>query len=479
MKITLSFLQSFFCGSLLLFGLSTCNAQPAGKIKTEADIEQQIDQLVQQYQALDLFSGVILLAEQGMPIYHKAFGLANRSTNRPNTTETLFDIGSMNKTFTSIVVKQLIGEGKLSYSSKMVDYLDDFTASGTERITVEHLLNHQSGFGDYHSRDYFESSADERKLSAIIERARHMELLFPPGESDEYSNTGFVLLGGIIEAVTGRSYFDEVLDRIVKPLGLQQTYLQDLDQYADRCATGYFYNPLGQLQTADDFQDEPNPDGGFLATAMDVMKFYRSYYYDDVLLSEEIKQDDPFFQFIRQMEPGKAPGAAGGFEGFNTALFQVISDDRTIIVFANMDEPVAENLALGILDLTRGKTPPAPAKPAVQNIREHYEQYGADYIKAHFDSLTVNFHATDPRDFILNALGYAYLYDAQNVEQALIYFQLNTELFPEVANVWDSYGEGLRISGKKEAALQAYKKALALAPNLPSAKEAVAELEKE
>ena len=68
MKITLSFLQSFFCGSLLLFGLSTCNAQPAGKIKTEAGIEQQIDQLVQQYQALDLFSGVILLAEQGMPV---------------------------------------------------------------------------------------------------------------------------------------------------------------------------------------------------------------------------------------------------------------------------------------------------------------------------------------------------------------------------------------------------------------------------
>ena len=476
MKITLS--SSLLLGLIVLLGLSTCDAQVPKSQSEQPTLEEQIDQLVTEYQALDLFSGVILLAEKGEPVYHKAFGLSNRDTERPNTTETLFDIGSMNKTFTSIVIKQLIGEGKLSYASKLVDHLDGFTAAGTEQISVDHLLHHQSGFGDYHSRDYFDSPASARSLAAIVERARHMELLFPPGESDEYSNTGYVLLGGIIEAVTGRSYFDEVYDRIVRPLELNNTYLQDLDQYAERCAVGYYYNPLGELQTADDFQDEPNPDGGFLATAMDVMKFYRSFYYDDVLLSEEIKANDPFFQYIRQLEPGKAPGAAGGFEGFNTALFQVISDDRTIIVFANMDEPVAEHLALGILDLTRGKQPTSPSKPAVQNIREHYEQYGADFVKTHFDSLTVNFHPEDPRDFILNALGYAYLYEAQDMEQALAYFRLNTELFPEVANTWDSYGEGLRMKGDQQAALQAYKKALELDPDMSSAREAVAELEK-
>lgn len=475
MKITLSFITSLLC-SCLLISLTSCKAQTSDDENTTPSFETQIDQLVSEYQALDLFSGVILLAEKGEPLYHKAFGLANRDTEVPNTTETLFDIGSMNKTFTSIVVKQLIGEGKLSYDSKLVDHLDGFTAQGTDQITVEHLLQHQSGFGDYHSPDYFDSPASERSLTAIVERARHMELFFPPGESDEYSNTGYVLLGGIIESVTGRSYFDEVYDRIVEPLGLENTYLQGLGQYASRCAIGYYYNPLGELRTADDFQDEPNPDGGFLATAMDVMTFYRSFYYDDVLLSEEIKANDPLFEFIRQLEPGKAPGAAGGFEGFNTALYQVISDDRTIIVFANMDEPVAENLAMGILNLTRGNTPTSPSKPAVQNIREHYEKHGAEFVKTHFDSLTVNFHPTDPRDFILNALGYTYLYDVQDVDQALAYFQLNTELFPEVANVWDSYGEGLRVKGDNQAALDAYQKALDLDPQLPSAQAAVAEL---
>ena len=295
MKITPFTTASFFLSGLLLFLLSTCNAQ-APKSTAASDLEKQIDRLVAEYQALDLFSGVILLAEQGEPQYHKAFGLANRASGEPNTIETLFDIGSMNKTFTSVVVKQLIDEGKLSLESKLVDHLDGFTAPGTDQITVEHLLYHQSGFGDYHSRDYFNSPVSARNLAAIVERARHMELLFPPGDGDEYSNTGYVLLGGIIEAVTGKSYFEEVHGRIIQPLGLEHTYLQDLYQYKDRCAIGYFYNPLGELETADDFQDEPNPDGGFLATAMDVMKFYRSYYYDDVLLSDEIKANDPLFQ---------------------------------------------------------------------------------------------------------------------------------------------------------------------------------------
>ena len=110
-------------------------------------------------------------------------------------------------------------------------------------------------------------------------------------------------------------------------------------------------------------------------------------------------------------------------------------------------------------------------------MREHYEKYGADFVKAHFDSLTVNFHPEDPRDYILNALGYAYLYDAEDIEQAIIYFQLNTKLFPEVANAWDSYGEGLRVKGDRQAALQAYRKALELDPDLPSAQEAVEALE--
>jgi tetratricopeptide (TPR) repeat protein len=169
---------------------------------------------------------------------------------------------------------------------------------------------------------------------------------------------------------------------------------------------------------------------------------------------------------------------AGGFEGFNTAMFQVLSDDISIIVFANMDEPVAEHIAMDILMTIRGQEPSTPQLPAVQNVRIAYEEKGRDYVRQNFESLTENFHPADPKDWILNALGYAYMLEKNDLETAIELFQLNTELFPEVGNCWDSYGEALLQKGDKAGALAAYKKALAINPDITSAKEAVQALEK-
>ncbi|HAI19964.1 MAG TPA: serine hydrolase, partial [Xanthomarina gelatinilytica] len=152
--------------------------------------------------------------------------------------------------------------------------------------------------------------------------------------------------------------------------------------------------------------------------------------------------------------------------------------DFTIIVFANMDEPVAEHIALDILALTRGETPNKPQAPAIQNVREAFNKNGADFVKANFEDLTINFHPKDPKDIIINALGYAYLYEANDVDKAIKLFKLNTQLFPDIANCWDSYGEALAESGKKEEAIKAYEKALTIRPNLESAKNALKDLKK-
>lgn len=462
--------------------LLTCQAQsqsPEGALSAQkqSELAHKTDEIVQRYQNLDIFSGIVLIAQNGKPFYHKAFGLANREQNIPNTTATLFDIGSMNKTFTSIVIKQLIDEGKLRYDSKLTAYIQGFEAEQADQITVEQLLNHESGFGEYHDYDYFNSPKSERTLQKIVEKAKTMPLLFSPGEGQEYSNTGYVLLGGIIEAVTKKSYFDNVADRIVKPLGLKNTYLQNLEKYQDRIAYGYYYSPLGDLIRNETLQDEPNPDGGFLSTTADILTFYRSYFYDHLLLSEHIKIQDPYFQQLAQLPKGKAPLTAGGFEGFNTAMFQILSDDISIIVFANMDEPVAEHVGFDILKTIRGQEPSTPQLPAVQNVRISLEEKGVDYVKNNFEALTENYHPADPKDWILNVLGYSYMLEKNDLDKALTFFKLNTELFPEVANTWDSYGEALLEKGEKEAALAAYKKALSIDPNLPSAQQAVRTLE--
>lgn len=472
-------LPALLCGILLAYscggpaGTSTDLASSTG---LPEGFETQIDQVVADYQALEIFSGIVLVARDGTPFYEKAFGLADRDRNIPNSPTTLFDIGSMNKTFTSVVVKQLAEEGKLNLNDKLVDYIPGFEDPRASEITLLHLLEHRSGFGDYHSRGYFDLPLEERKLWPIVERAKSTELLFDPGTGDEYSNLGYVILGGVIEKAAGRSYFEEVRERIVEPLGLENTYLTELDRVADRAAKGYLYTPLGVLEENAAVQDLPNPDGGFLSTARDILTFYHSYYYDTLLLSAQTRENDPFFQYLRELPEGRATGAAGGFEGFNSVYLQVISDDVSILVLANMDEPVAERIGSDILALYRGEVPEKPVLPAVQLVRRNYLEHGTEYIKQHFDSLTVNFHPTDPKDLILNQLGYAYLYGAEDPERAVELFRLNTELFPDVANCWDSYGEALRASGKMDEAVAAYQKALDLRPGLESAQSALNEM---
>lgn len=465
--------------SLMLIGCKNKeNKQELANKEDSAELSKNIEAVVQDYIDLGIFSGIILVAEKGNIQFHKAYGLANRETKAPNTINTLFDIGSMNKTFTSIVVKQLVAEGKLNLDDKLTQYIPGFKDPNANKITINHLLNHESGFADYHTRNYFDLPLNERKLNAIVERAKSYDLNFEPGTEQDYSNLGYVILGAVIEKVSGKSYFDNVNERIVKPLNLKNTYLNDFSGLENRIAHGYYYTPLGELDESAPLQDIPNPDGGFLSTTEDIMTFYRSYYYDDLLLSEEAKSNDSFFNYLKELPDGKATGSAGGFEGFNTALYQVVSNDFTIIVFANMDEPVAEHIALDILALTRGETPNKPQAPAIQNVREAFNKNGAEFIKANFEDLTINFHPKDPKDIIINALGYAYLYEANDVDKAIKLFKLNTQLFPDIANCWDSYGEALAESGKKEEAIKAYEKALTIRPNLESAKNALKDLKK-
>ncbi len=446
---------------------------------SQAELTEKINDLVQEYVKLDIFSGIVLVAEKGDISFHKAYGLSNREKNIPNSVNTLFDIGSMNKTFTSIVIKQLAEEGKIDLNDNLTKFLSGFKDPNTNKITINHLLDHESGFGDYHTPGYFDLPLNERKLGAIVERAKSYQLNFEPGTEQDYSNLGYVILGAVIEKVTGKSYFDNVQERIVTPLNLKNTYLNDFDNLETRIAIGYYYTPLGILVENKPIQDTPNPDGGFLSTTEDILKFYRSYYYNDILLSKKFKSSDPFFKYLNELPEGKAVGAAGGFEGFNTALFQVYSDDLTIIVFANMDEPVAENIASNILKLYRGETPNKPQLPAIQNIRKNYEKLGIDYIKENFQELTINFHPSDPKDIILNNLGYAYLYEAKDNIKALEIFKLNTELFPNIANCWDSLGEALTMSKNKSEAIKAYKKALELNPDMETALRALQKLTKE
>lgn len=442
----------------------------------KSDISQKIDELVKAYIDLGIFSGVVLVSEQGKPFYEKAFGLANRETKTPNTLETKFVIGSMNKTFTRTIILQLIDEGKLRFDSKMVDFLDGFTQELAEDITIEHLLNHTSGFGDYHGPEYFDLPYDKKNIQGILHIIKDRDLLFPPGAENEYSNAGYIILGAIVEKITGKSYALNVEERIAKPLKLESLVTQNVKEIPNR-AIGYMKKVNG-YEDNEMFITEPRSDGGFYANVYDIHNFYRTYLHTNEMFSEEVKNKDGFFKRIKPMldERGTAIPLAGGFNGANTVHVEMLADDRSIVVFANMDEPVAEKIAMGILDIIYGKLPEKPMLPAKLNVYKLYKEKGIEYIKQNFEDVTSNWFDGDPKDLILNNLGYDLLFD-DSLDEALEIFKLNTELFPNIGNCWDSYGEALLKNGRKEEALKAYKKALEIDPNLPSAKKAVKEIE--
>jgi len=461
---------------ITLFLINVGFSQEKSKIENSTQLESNIDALVKQYQDLDIFSGVVLVAEKGIPKYSKAFGLANREENVPNTLTTKFDIGSMNKSFTKTLILQLMEEGKLKMTDKLGDYLLGFPETAATKITIMHLLKHRSGLGGYWGRGFNDLPIDQKRIPALVKRIQKLPLDFEPGTDTQYSNAGYVLLGAIVQAITGKTYHQNITERILKPLGMTETYVVDKSEVPDR-AIGYFKDMKGNISSNTGFVEVPNPDGGFQSTPEDIARFYNEYFYGATLLSKETKANDDFFGFINSnRKTGGAIPMAGGFPGANTAYYEILRDEISILVFANMDEPVAEQLGAGILAIVRGKTPKKPSLPAIQNIYNHYQRFGLQYIEDNFYSLIDNFHAEDPKGIILNDIGYHFLGNG-SIEEALSFFELNVKLFPEDANLWDSLGEGYYKKGDLKKSLQYYKKALKIDPRMPSAKEMVVKLE--
>ena len=450
-------------------------AQTKSNIVNSKTLEADIDALVEQYLDLDIFSGIVLVAEQGALKYHKAFGLANREANIPNSLNTKFDIGSMNKSFTKVLILQLLEAGKLKTTDKLGDYLEGFPVEAATKITITDLLNHSSGYTDYWGNDFDELTLEQKRLQGLVKRIKKLRLEFEPGTDTAYSNSGYVLLGAIIEKITAKTYHQNVIDCIIEPLGLTETYVVDKSEVPDR-AIGYYRDMKGRLSSNAGFLEVPNPDGGFQSTPRDVQKFYNEYFYGTTLLSADTKNNNDFFEYINENKTtGGAIPMAGGFPGANTSYLEILRDEISIIVFANMDEPVAENLASGILAMVRGKEPEKPTLPAIQSVYNAYKKHGLNYVETHFNELITNFHPTDPKSFILNDMGYQFLEEGSSKE-ALKFFLLNAKLYPDDANVWDSLGEGYIENGDKDNALKNYKKALELDPYMESAIEKVKEL---
>ena len=300
--------------------------------RTEAEMIRAIGDYAQKLADGDHFSGVLLIAKDGEPVVQRAWGMANDTEKI--TIDTKFNIGSINKVFTKKAIEQLAAAGKLSLDDTVRKHLPDFPSPVADRITIRHLLEHRSGLGDFFGPKYQSAQPSSlRELSDFVPLFADKPLEFEPGASQRYSNAGFIVLGLIVERVSGQKYRDYVSKNIFAPAGMKNSGFWAVDENVANRATGYTKRgPTGPLTKRTTnratLPGRPSSAGGAFSTAPDLLRY--------VLWSK-----------------AAGIGAAGGAPGVNAILES--DGGWTVIALSNFDPPSAEALGSGAMQIVRGK----------------------------------------------------------------------------------------------------------------------------
>lgn len=317
---------------------------------TDAERVRELQRYVRKQAADGRFSGVVLVAREGNPLYNEAFGIANRDTDTPNRLDTKFNLGSANKNFTAVVIGQLVEEGKLSWDDPLSKFLPDFPDSASaRRIQLKHLLSHSAGLGSYFNQRFVESSrARWRTVDDMMQLARPDSLRFEPGTRFAYSNTGYLVLGKVIEVATGRDYFDVVRERIYRRTGMTDTDAFELDRVNRNLAVGYIpdYGPDGVTWRNNVFEHviKGGPAGGGYSTAPDLLRYTEALRTGklvsratlDLMRSPKPELGAPIYGYGFALFDGPQYwGHGGDFEGIDADVEQFGTSGVTMIILAN------------------------------------------------------------------------------------------------------------------------------------------------
>ena len=331
--------------------------EPADAVELPIDSIDQLDELLTSRAADGSFSGAVLIERNGETVFHRAYGMASKRYAVANQLDTRFNIGSLNKLFTSVAVLQLAEDGRLDLDDTIGEYLDGFPPEVSDAVTVRHLLQHRSGWGSYWENEYYRRHWTRlRTVSDYVHFIREIPLDFEPGSSEQYSNAGYEVLGAIVEAVSGLDYYDYVKQNIYSPAGMGSTDSYESDQVVPNLATGYLGGPDGAFETENTFMHSirGTPAGGGYSTAADLQAFFRALESGSLVGKKYVhlmfnRYDPP----AGNRDLNGAIGLGGGGPGINAAVERDFSDDVLVIVLSNYDPPTAEELAAQLARLLR------------------------------------------------------------------------------------------------------------------------------
>lgn len=259
---------------------------------------KQLSRFIDKLATENDLSGAILIAKDAQIHFKQAYGLASRRFNVPNQIDTKFNLGSINKMFTAVAIAQLAQAGKLAFSDKVAQHLPDYPNKAVaEKVSIHQLLTHTAGLGNYFQAYFKHPAKDQlRSVSDFVELFVNDSLAFEPGEKWSYSNAGFILLGAIIEAITGSTYFNFVYNNIYKVAEMHNTDCYEMDKPIPNLAIGYTKLKLGHKTLSNEWRNnlylhvvKGGPAGGGFSTVEDLFRFAQALRHHQLLDAEYTK----------------------------------------------------------------------------------------------------------------------------------------------------------------------------------------------
>jgi len=412
------------------------------------------DNIAMQYQQMGWFSGGLLITKDNEVVFASSYGFQNTEERIKNSTQSRFNLGSIMKDFTKVLILQQVEAGKLKLSDKLVAFELGFKQPDADKITIEHLLNHSAGFADIFVAEYRQNQLAFDTLDKKIKILIESPLLFTPGTDRKYSNYGYVVLGVILEKVTGKSFEALLKNNIFNRVEMTSTTFRPVNSHEYQ-SIRYTYQHNGKLRKVG-VTEHPSPDGGIVSTVVDVQRFYRALFYSNKLL----KNSDAINRQLFAMDDSHW-GAYGGGQGVSAAVEVDLDTGYEIVVLANTDHLVAERISGRIYSYIKNGEY-QPIRQLEKNFAfEYYQSKGKQQFYKHFKQVYNDSGYSRFIGRIINEAGMELL-NTKSWTEAFDMFEYLVSLFPNAPQAYDSLAFAYLSKGDREAAKSTFSKSLTI-----------------
>lgn len=375
--------KPFFLFAFLVFSSTSAFSQV---------LTAEFDKLLQETFKPGGPGAAVLVAKKDQVIYQKAFGMANLELDVPLKPGHVFRIGSITKQFTCAAIMQLEEQGKLSLQDDLTKFIPDYPTQG-KKITVEHLLTHTSGIKSYTGMKEWDDEVRRKDftVSALIDYFKNQPMDFEPGTKYQYNNSGYILLGFIIEKVSGQTYAEYVSEHFFKPLGMKNSYYGDVEPVIKNRAAGYAQAGVDGTYVNAPYlsMTQPYAAGSLLSTVEDLFIWTRALHGGKVVKPESLKKmttpytltDGTSTRYGYGLQMGNLLGSptvehSGGINGFLSDLVYLPNEEVCVAILTNCDCEPPRDLSPKLAALTIGK----PFQPTpIQLEASALEQYVGVY----------------------------------------------------------------------------------------------------